>query len=372
LKALDAEDRLMLAKGRKGKPTPYLVRFLDEQPGAAMPFLWGDIPPINSQAQERLGYPTQKPEALLERIIHASSNEGDVILDAYCGCGTTVAVAQRLGRQWIGMDITYQSIALVLKRLEDSFPNQQVAHDVIMDGIPRDVASARALAEKRDDRVRKEFEKWAVLTYTRNRAVVNSKKGADAGIDGTAYFYTSPTETDKVVFQVKSGRGIGRGDVATLKGDMEREKAAIGVLITLEEPTQPMSAEAKKAGLYTHAFIGANYDRVQIVTIRDIIEQDVRFQMPMSADVLKRPRRSTMWRGRPNCRSSAPSWSKQALPHRRNLVCESAPSPVRSEREPRDQELRLAAAIRNYRQSIFRPRPSRAAGAGHKTAGAGG
>ncbi len=133
------------------------------------------IPVINSQATERLGYPTQKPETLLQKIITASSNEGDTILDAYCGCGTTVAVAQELKRRWIGMDITYQSIALVLRRLEDQF-GKGVANSVRLDGIPRDMASAQALANKKDDRVRKEFEKWAVLTYTSNRAVINQKK----------------------------------------------------------------------------------------------------------------------------------------------------------------------------------------------------
>jgi DNA modification methylase len=280
--AFAREDRLhYFASGM-----PRLKQHVTEMPGVGLQDVWTDIPPINSQAQERLGYPTQKPEALLERIIQLSSNAGDLVLDAYCGCGTSVAVAQRLGRQWIGMDITYQAIAVILKRLEDTFPGQHVAEDVIMDGIPRDVASAQALANKNDDRVRKEFEKWAVLTYTRNRAVINYKRGADGGVDGTAYFYTSPSETDKVVFQAKSG-GVERKDIAALKGDMEREKAAIGILITLEEPTQPMKAEAKRAGLYTHAFTGANYDRVQIVTIQEIIEQDKRFTMPMSVEVLK-------------------------------------------------------------------------------------
>lgn len=163
-----------------------------------------DIPYINSQAHERLGYPTQKPEALLRRIIEASSNEGDTVLDAYCGCGTTVAVAQELRRKWIGIDITYQSIALVLRRLEDQF-GKVVLNSITLDGIPRDMASAQALANKKDDRVRKEFEKWAVLTYTGNRAVINEKKGADAGIDGIAYFRTNNTDNAKIILQVKSG-----------------------------------------------------------------------------------------------------------------------------------------------------------------------
>jgi DNA modification methylase len=254
--------------------------------GAVMSDWWSDITPLLSPTSfERLGYPTQKPEALLERIISASSNPSDVILDAYCGCGTTVAVAQRLGRQWIGVDITYQSIALVLKRLEDRL-GADVLKNVILDGAPKDMASAQALAHKKDDRVRKEFEKWALLTYTRNRAAINSKKGADAGIDGTAYFWKTKTETDKAVFQVKSGH-VDRGDIAKLKGDMEREKAAIGTLITLEEPTQPMRLEAKRAGMYLDEFTGRKYDRIQIVTIREMLEENKRLDLPLSLEVLK-------------------------------------------------------------------------------------
>ena len=139
---------------------------------------------------QNMGYPTQKPEALLERVIEASSDDGDVVLDAYCGCGTTVAVAQRLGRRWIGIDITYQSISLILKRLEDRYPNDwpAIEANIKLDGVPKDIESAMALANRKDDKTRKEFEKWAVLTYSRNQARINEKKGADGGIDGIAYF----------------------------------------------------------------------------------------------------------------------------------------------------------------------------------------
>ncbi|MDP3880178.1 MAG: DNA methyltransferase, partial [Dehalococcoidales bacterium] len=219
-------------------------------PLGKVPEDWWFISALNRQSKERLGYPTQKPEALLERIIKASSNEGDMVLDAYCGCGTTIAVAQDQKRKWIGMDITYQSIALILKRIEDHF-GKIVADNVKLDGIPRDMDSAHALANKKDDRVRKEFEKWAVLTYTTNRAVINQKKGADSGIDGVAYFRTNNTDNAKIILQVKSG-GVGRGDIAKLRGDMQRETAAMAVFITLEPPTAPMVNEAKAAGLYHH------------------------------------------------------------------------------------------------------------------------
>jgi len=244
------------------------------------------IPSINAMAKERLGYPTQKPEALLERIIKSSSNEDDTVLDAYCGCGTAIAVAQELKRKWIGMDITYQSIALVLRRLEDHF-GKDVVNSVKLDGIPRDMESAQALANKKDDRVRKEFEKWAVMTYTTNRAVISQKKGADAGIDGIAYFRTNNEDNAKIILQVKSG-GVKRGDIATLHGDMQREGAAMAVFITLESPTAPMVSEAKATGLYHHDLMDRNYDAIQIVTIQDMIENGKVLDIPMSLDVLRK------------------------------------------------------------------------------------
>lgn len=250
-----------------------------------------EIPSIGSDSAERLGYPTQKPEALLERIINASSDEGEIILDAYCGCGTTIAVAQRLKRQWIGIDITYQSISLILRRLELTF-GKTIFNHIILDGVPQDMASAIALAHKKDDRLRKEFEKWAVLTYTNNRAIINAKKGADAGIDGIAFFKTGKIDNAKIVFQVKSG-GVSRSDIAILRGDMEREQAALSVLITIEEPTRPMINEAKAAGQYKHEDMGRSYDCISIVTIKDIIENGKRLEIPMSLEVLAAAKRAT-------------------------------------------------------------------------------
>lgn len=251
---------------------------------------WVEIDFLNQAADERLGYPTQKPEALLELFVLASSNAGDTVLDAFCGCGTTVSVAQRLNRHWIGIDITYQSISLVLKRLED-IHGKDVLNEIGLNGIPRDMASADALAHKKDDRVRKEFEKWAILTYTNNRAVINGKRGADGGIDGTAYFMTSKKDHAKIVFQVKSG-GVKRSDIATLRGDMERENAALAVLLTREEPSRSMIKDAHAAGSYHHAMMGRSYDKIQIVTVKDIIEKDMRLNIPTSLDVLKAAQRA--------------------------------------------------------------------------------
>ena len=262
------------------------MRKVDEliEGGKAISDVW-QIPIISSSSKERLGYPTQKPETLLERIIQASSNEGDTVLDAFCGCGTSVAVAQRLRRNWVGIDITYQSIAVILQRLEDSF-GETIADSVVLSGIPRDMQSAIALANKKDDRLRKEFEKWSVLTYSKNRAAINEKKGADRGVDGIAYMVTGPSTTDKVIFQVKSG-GVKRNDIATLRGDVAREDAAIGVLITLEPPTKPMRDEAAAAGVYHHELLNRDYPRLLIVTVQDIIENGVRIDLPLTADVLK-------------------------------------------------------------------------------------
>ena len=259
-----------------------MKRYLDEQDGIAVSDVWTDIPPINSQAQERLGYPTQKPEALLERIIKASSNEGDTVLDAYCGCGTTVAVAQRLGRRWIGIDITYQSISLILKRLADKYPADwpQIEADILLDGVPRDLASAVALANRKDDKTRKEFEKWAVLTYSNNQARINEKKGADAGIDGIAYFLIDKDTNGKAIFQVKSG-GANRATLATLNSDRQREKAEFGYLLTMDLPTKAMRDEIAAAGKYKHPYQNREDDRLQVITVAEILRGD-RLNLPMA------------------------------------------------------------------------------------------
>ena len=238
--------------------------------------------------KERLGYPTQKPEALLERVIMASSNEGDVVLDAYCGCGTTVAVAQRLKRKWIGIDITYQSISLILKRLEESYETewQSIEANIQLDGVPKDIESANALANRKDDKTRKEFEKWAVLTYSNNQARINDKKGADGGVDGVAYFLVSNTENGKAIFQVKSG-GANRSTIATLNSDRQREKAEFGILITMDKPTAPMLKEVVAAGKYKHPLLNREDDRIQIISIEEILEGK-RIELPMArVDMVK-------------------------------------------------------------------------------------
>lgn len=269
MEQLDAEGRLAFPKLKTGRIAR--KHFLAEQEGRKLADVWVDLPPLQAASAERLGYPTQKPEALLERIIKASSNEGDTVLDAYCGCGTTVAVAQRLGRRWIGIDITYQSIALILKRLQERYADEwpAIEANIKLDGVPRDLASAIALANRKDDKTRKEFEKWAVLSFSNNQARINEKKGGDGGIDGIGLFFIDKDTNGRCIIQVKSGK-TGPRDLRDLSGTVQREKADIGVLICMDMPTKAMRDEMTAAGKYVHPTIGREYDRLQVVTIAEM------------------------------------------------------------------------------------------------------
>lgn len=256
----------------------------EESEGVALDDVWdiSRVPPV------KMLYPTEKPQALLERIITASSNEGDVVFDAYCGCGTTIVTAQMLKRQWIGIDITYQSISLILRRLRES-EGAEVLQTIELHGVPRDMPSVDALIHKRDDRVRKEFEKWAVLTYSDNRATVNEKKGADQGIDGKAYIRITRDETKPIILSVKSGR-VGRAAIAELRGTIERENAAAGIMIVRHEPTKPMRIEAKAAGQFKPENFNA-FDRLQIITVQEILD-GARMNLPLMEEVTKRAQKA--------------------------------------------------------------------------------
>jgi DNA modification methylase len=258
----------LVDEGRVVQPSPGAVprykRYLDEMPGVALGDSWDDIPPINSQAQERLGYPTQKPEALLERIIKSSSKEGDLVLDPFCGCGTAIAVAERLKRRWIGIDITYLAINLVQRRLRDHHPTDLSPYEII--GAPTDVQGAEALKEISPH----QFEWWAV-DLVNARPAKDHKKGADMGIDGYINFFDDKSgQAKQVIVQVKSGH-VGVNHVRDLKGVIEREKAALGALITLREPTKPMLTEAAAAGFYEPKEFPGRYPRLQILTIAELL-----------------------------------------------------------------------------------------------------
>lgn len=254
-------------RGKKGGAGfPQYKRYLTG--GVPIQDMITDIPPINSQAQERLGYPTQKPEALLDRIIQASSNEGDTVLDPFCGCGTTIASAQRLKRRWIGIDITNLAITLIRHRLQDAYGRQIVKKYKVI-GEPVSVPDAEALAQQ--DRY--QFQWWALGLVGARPTPIDQKKGADKGIDGRLYFFDDPQtgKPKQIIFSVKSGH-LKATDVRDLRGVIDREKAAIGVLIALEEPTRQMRAEAASAGNYESPFAGHKAPRLQILTVEQLLE----------------------------------------------------------------------------------------------------
>jgi site-specific DNA-methyltransferase (adenine-specific) len=225
----------------------------------------GRYRPINSQAKERLHYQTQKPEALLERVFHASSQEGDLVLDPFCGCGTAVAVAQRLKRRWVGIDITHLAIGLIKKRLDDAFGESvRDAYEVI--GEPVDLSGAQRLAQ--DDPY--QFQWWALSLVSARPT--EEKKGADRGIDGRLYFHDEPRgrKTKQIIFSVKAGH-VQSAYVRDLRGVIEREEAQIGVLISMEAPTKPMLKEAAEAGFYKPPGLEDHYPRIQILTIEELL-----------------------------------------------------------------------------------------------------
>jgi DNA modification methylase len=239
---------------------PAYKRYLDEMPGVPLQNGWEDIQPASGN--EYLGYPTQKPLALLERIICASSNEGDVVLDPFCGCGTAVHAAEKLKRQWIGIDITHLAISLIEKRLKDAFP----ALVIDVHGTPKDFPGAADLA-KRD---KYQFQWWA-CSLVNAHPYQGKKKGADSGIDGLIYFHDDDKEAKKVIVSVKGGDNVGVAQVRDLGHVVEREKAAIGLFITLTPPTNPMQVEAVKAGYYESKLSGNSYSKLQILTIEGLL-----------------------------------------------------------------------------------------------------
>ena len=252
-------DQGRIVQTRPGA-VPQFKRYLDEMPGVPLQNLWADMPGINNRTTEYLGYPTQKPLTLIERIIQASSNPGDVVLDPFCGCGTAVYAAQKLGRRWIGMDVTHLAISLVERRLKDAFAG--IAFEV--DGTPQDLAGARDLAL----RDKHQFQWWAVSLVD---AVPQggSKKGADRGIDGIRWVRTGPRDgdLDRVVVSVKGGENVSARDVRDLVGTVQREGALGGLLITLARPTRDMLREAA-----SHGFASSGLGQLRKITVKTVEE----------------------------------------------------------------------------------------------------
>jgi site-specific DNA-methyltransferase (adenine-specific) len=297
LDELDAKGRIHWPKKKDGMPR--LKQYPEDLPGVPLSDLVLDIPPLHNMAAERLGYPTQKPVALLERIIQASSNPGDLVLDPFCGCGTTIDAAEKLGRDWIGIDVTQLAISLIKNRLQDTYGRRlkfvsgtgAVGRDafhrvpdskekdgdavervpteslVRIIGEPTTPNEAATLAE--EDKY--QFQWWALgLVGARP---VEQKKGADHGIDGKILFRDDPkaAKPEQIIIQVKGGK-TGVKDVRDLRGVLDREKAAIGILISLQPPTSPMETEAASAGFYEHKTNKQKFPRLQLRTVKELME----------------------------------------------------------------------------------------------------
>lgn len=260
MQRLHDENRIYYPDDQSKRPR--LKRFLDENEGSPISNIWDDIPPIHGSASEGLGYPTQKPLALLERIIQASSNEGDIVLDPFCGCGTAVHAAQKLNRKWIGVDITHLAISLIEKRMKDAFPG--ISFEV--HGVPKDFEGAVDLA-RRD---KYQFQWWA-CSLLNAQPYQGKKKGSDGGIDGLIFTMEDPdAPPSKIIVSVKGGDHVGSAMIRDLKGVVEREKAIIGLFVTLTEPTRDMIKEASSAGF--HEVGSKQYPKIQILTIKGLLE----------------------------------------------------------------------------------------------------
>lgn len=276
-KALNSAGLIYWSKSNK----PYFKRYAPKSPSKFIPSLWDDIKPLSAMSRERMGYPTQKPVALLERILEASSKKGDTVLDPFCGCGTAIHAAQKLGRKWVGIDITHLAIGLVEVRMEAAFGARP---DV--KGIPTTMEGAKALA----NRDKYQFETWAV---TRIKGITpNPKKGRDKGIDGRGYIIVGSdskgqAKYEKVIVSVKGGRQIGPAMVRDLRGTVEREKAAFGIFMCIKEPTPDMKKEATLGGVFETP-LGSTHPKIQIYTIRDYFDK-VSPDLPQFSNIIQVP-----------------------------------------------------------------------------------
>ncbi len=261
----DKEDKLIFPKNPDGRIRR--KRYIDELKGRPVQNLWDDIGPISAQAAERLGYPTQKPEALLERIIKASSNEGDTVADFFCGCGTTIAVAQKLNRKWLGADISHLAIRLIKKRLADSY-GLGIEHEIKIHGMPKDIASAKMLAQETEGG-RISFQDWAIEVML--LGVVNEKKTADGGYDGYLTFNTHAGKQFALI-ETKSGK-LTVKNLREFVNVIDTQKAAVGIFVCFaENVTREMTKAAKEAGHIKIADTEFPMDKIQIITVEDLFE----------------------------------------------------------------------------------------------------
>jgi site-specific DNA-methyltransferase (adenine-specific) len=238
-----------------------LKYYLDQSPGVPLDDFWDDIDLISSSSNESVRYPTQKPEALLERIIAATTNEGDVVLDPFCGCGTAIVTAQKLKRRWIGVDVTYLAMAVIKSRFAKDF-GMEVFKDITVIGEPVNVDEGIALA--RDDKFG--FQYWAAGKL--GAPPIEYRKGADQGVDGRIRFFDDGGSAKQIIISVKAGEHVGPAFVRELRGVVEREKAEMGILVCVKSPTSEMTREARRAGTYSS--LNASFPKLQIVTVADM------------------------------------------------------------------------------------------------------
>jgi len=285
MQSLDLQGKIWYPTSKNRRPQ--FKRYLDEMPGTVMGNIWTDIRPLNSQAKERLGYPTQKPLRLLERIIQASSNPGDLILDPFCGCGTAVHAAEKLDRQWIGIDITHLAISLIEKRLHDAFDGNvgNDSGDELKSGLEFEVEGTPKTLEDAQDLFKRDayqFEWWA-CSLVNAQPYKDKKKGSDSGIDGLIFFSDVDSKSKRkdktavktIVVSIKGGKNVGVSMIRDLRGTMQANDAEMGFFVTMAPPTKPMKVEAAKAGFY-QAGNKRNYSRIQIMTIQDLLEKRIR------------------------------------------------------------------------------------------------
>jgi site-specific DNA-methyltransferase (adenine-specific) len=280
MQQLDREGRLFFPAKDEARLRKKI--YLDESPGVPVTDVWSDLPPIHASSIERLGYPTQKPVALLERVLLTSSNPGDVVLDPFCGCGTTVHAAQKLGRSWIGIDVTPLAINLIRRRLGEAFGSDAKFRVV---GLPQDLDGAKALFEQ-DPHA---FQLWAVSLIPDAQPWKGGKKGADTGIDGQVYFRTEKSESHRGMISVKGGKHVGVAMLRDFAHVVDREKAAMGFFLTLTPPTRDMETEAVKAGFFETD--RGRYRKIQILTIEQMLAGH-RPEMPfVDSSAFKRAKR---------------------------------------------------------------------------------
>jgi site-specific DNA-methyltransferase (adenine-specific) len=310
LERLEKMDEVGLLCWNKARTYPSYKAYLDDKPGTQLQDLWSYVPGtkgciygsdteigvdvkwLMASEKERLGYPTQKPEGLLTRIINSSCPDDGIVLDPFCGCGTTIAVAEKMGRNWIGIDLTYIAVNLMRYRLNDTFGESLRPYEVI--GVPTDLKSAEALAIEDEHSGRYQFQWWALSLVDARRVGDEKKKGADQGKDGLRRFYDDTSGKSKtIVFSVKSGN-VGAKDVRDLIGAVNNTKAQIGCLITLRPPTKAMRDAATEAGFYKQEALGKKVPKIQILTVGGLLDgterlayhklQDTTFQQAPKAE----------------------------------------------------------------------------------------